>query len=91
MTEIPADAPRSPDGHYWWDGDKWNLLDQTAGGAAAQAGAAGGAEGSAAASAQGGGAGEAAGGGQESEARQSALAADGSPGEEAIAPNVQVA
>lgn len=21
--EIPADAPRSEDGYYWWDGSQW--------------------------------------------------------------------
>lgn len=28
MAEIPADAPRSEDGHYWWDGSQWQLIDQ---------------------------------------------------------------
>ena len=28
MAEIPADAPRSADGHYWWDGGQWQLIDQ---------------------------------------------------------------
>jgi len=23
MTNIPADAPRSEDGFYWWDGTQW--------------------------------------------------------------------
>lgn len=23
MQEIPADAPRSADGYYWWDGSQW--------------------------------------------------------------------
>lgn len=23
MPEIPADAPRSEDGYYWWDGSQW--------------------------------------------------------------------
>ncbi len=28
MADIPADAPRSEDGHYWWDGAQWQLVDQ---------------------------------------------------------------
>jgi len=28
MAEIPAGAPRSEDGHYWWDGGQWQLIDQ---------------------------------------------------------------
>lgn len=28
MADIPADAPRSEDGHYWWDGSQWQLIDQ---------------------------------------------------------------
>ena len=36
---IPDDAPRSEDGHYWWDGTQWQLVDQAdAGGAAAGSG-----------------------------------------------------
>lgn len=27
MTEIPADAPRSDDGSYWWDGDAWQPVE----------------------------------------------------------------
>jgi hypothetical protein len=23
MTDMPADAPRSDDGHWWWDGSQW--------------------------------------------------------------------
>lgn len=38
--DIPADAPRSEDGHYWWDGTQWQLIDQSQNGAQAQAGAA---------------------------------------------------
>ncbi|HEX9336187.1 MAG TPA: hypothetical protein VF892_09880 [Pseudonocardiaceae bacterium] len=34
MADIPADAPRSEDGHYWWDGAQWQPVDQ--GGAQAQ-------------------------------------------------------
>jgi hypothetical protein len=34
MAEIPADAPRSEDGHYWWDGSQWQLVDQAQGGQA---------------------------------------------------------
>ena len=26
MATIPVDAPRSPDGYYWWDGSQWNLI-----------------------------------------------------------------
>jgi hypothetical protein len=29
MADIPADAPRSADGHYWWDGTQWQLIDQS--------------------------------------------------------------
>ena len=25
-SPVPDDAPRSPDGHYWWDGAAWQLL-----------------------------------------------------------------
>ena len=25
---IPADAPRSPDGHYYWDGQAWLPIPQ---------------------------------------------------------------
>ena len=28
MADIPADAPRSEDGHYWWDGGQWQVIDQ---------------------------------------------------------------
>lgn len=28
-TQIPADAPRSPDGYYWYDGNQWQLIDQS--------------------------------------------------------------
>jgi len=37
---IPDDAPRSEDGHYWWDGSQWQLIDQAdaGGGAAGSAG-----------------------------------------------------
>ena len=27
MPDIPADAQRSPDGHYWWDGTQWQPVD----------------------------------------------------------------
>jgi hypothetical protein len=36
MAEIPADAPRSEDGHYWWDGSQWQLVDQAQSGGQAQ-------------------------------------------------------
>ena len=42
MTDIPADAPRSDDGQWWWDGSQWQPV-QPAGGAdpgTAQAGTA---------------------------------------------------
>ena len=39
MADIPADAPRSEDGHYWWDGSQWQLVDQAqSGGSQAQGG-----------------------------------------------------
>lgn len=31
MPEIPANAQRSPDGHYWWDGTQWQPLDTSSG------------------------------------------------------------
>jgi hypothetical protein len=27
MPDIPANAQRSPDGNYWWDGEQWRLVD----------------------------------------------------------------
>ena len=27
MPDIPANAPRSEDGHYWWDGTAWQLIE----------------------------------------------------------------
>ncbi len=40
MTVMPADAPRSEDGQWWWDGSQWQPVEQGAGaGAAAQVGA----------------------------------------------------
>jgi len=27
MTTIPADAPRSEDGQWWWDGAQWQPVD----------------------------------------------------------------
>jgi hypothetical protein len=29
MVAIPADAPRSQDGYYWWDGSQWQPINQT--------------------------------------------------------------
>ena len=29
MAEIPEGAQRSEDGHYWWDGSQWQLVDQS--------------------------------------------------------------
>lgn len=31
MTDIPADAPRSDDGQWWWDGTDWQPVGQPAG------------------------------------------------------------
>jgi len=28
MANIPEDALRSDDGHYWWDGKQWQLIEQ---------------------------------------------------------------
>jgi hypothetical protein len=28
MVDIPADAPRSDDGYYWWDGTRWQPVNQ---------------------------------------------------------------
>lgn len=28
MANIPVDAPRSEDGYYWWDGTRWQPVDQ---------------------------------------------------------------
>jgi hypothetical protein len=39
MTVMPADAPRSEDGQWWWDGTQWQPVAQNAG-AGAGAGAA---------------------------------------------------
>ncbi|HEU5333086.1 MAG TPA: hypothetical protein VFU73_09985 [Actinocrinis sp.] len=33
MPDIPADAQRSPDGNYWWDGTQWQLVDNAGNGA----------------------------------------------------------
>jgi hypothetical protein len=33
MAAIPADAPRSEDGAYWWDGSQWQLISEAAGAA----------------------------------------------------------
>lgn len=73
MTEIPADAQRSEDGNYWWDGSEWQLIDQSqaAGGQGEQAGE----EGQP----------------QETEPRQTQIAAAGESGGEAQAPDVQIA
>jgi hypothetical protein len=29
VPDIPADAQRSDDGNYWWDGNQWQLVDQS--------------------------------------------------------------
>jgi hypothetical protein len=49
-TNIPEGAQRSPDGHYWWDGSQWQLVDQS--GSAASSGTTTSGVGSADASAQ---------------------------------------
>ena len=46
MADIPADAPRSEDGYYWWDGSQWQPVNQ-AGAGAQQAGPGGHAQGAA--------------------------------------------
>jgi hypothetical protein len=33
MSVMPADAPRSDDGQWWWDGAQWQPVDQAAGAA----------------------------------------------------------
>lgn len=42
MTEIPAGAQRSPDGHYWWDehAQDWRLVADSSSAAASAAAAA---------------------------------------------------
>ena len=37
MTDIPADAPHSDDGQWWWDGTAWQPVGQAAGGASTTA------------------------------------------------------
>jgi hypothetical protein len=34
---MPADAQKSPDGNYWWDGAQWQPVDQSQAGQAGQA------------------------------------------------------
>ena len=41
MTQIPADAPRSEDGQWWWDGATWQPVDAAATAPAAGASAGG--------------------------------------------------
>lgn len=36
-ANIPADAPRSPDGYYWYDGTHWRLIDQSGGASTSEA------------------------------------------------------
>lgn len=31
MSDIPADAPRSDDGQWWWDGTQWQAVAGQAG------------------------------------------------------------
>lgn len=33
MANIPEGAQRSDDGHYWWDGESWQPVDESAAGA----------------------------------------------------------
>jgi hypothetical protein len=44
---MPADAQKSPDGNYWWDGAQWQPVDQSQSGQAQGAGQSGGADGQA--------------------------------------------
>jgi hypothetical protein len=30
MANIPEDAQRSEDGHWWWDGEQWQAVDAEA-------------------------------------------------------------
>jgi hypothetical protein len=39
MANVPEGAQRSADGNWWWDGDKWQAVEQDGG--AANGGAAG--------------------------------------------------
>jgi hypothetical protein len=39
MTTIPADAPRSEDGQWWWDGAQWQPVDDPGAAAGAQSAA----------------------------------------------------
>jgi len=41
MPDIPADAQRSEDGNYWWDGNQWQLVDQSQADQSGQSGQAG--------------------------------------------------
>jgi hypothetical protein len=34
---MPADAQKSPDGNYWWDGAQWQPVDQSQAGQSGQA------------------------------------------------------
>ncbi len=62
MPTPPEGAQLSEDGHYWWDGENWQLVDDTAGGAGGGTGDAG-AGGTAPSGGAGGDAAGAAGGG----------------------------
>ena len=88
MTQIPEDAQRSEDGHYWWDGTNWQPVDQSQGAqqAAGDAGQAAGAQ-AAQSPEQEGEEHEQ----QETEKRQVTVAANGAAGEEVPAPSVEVA
>lgn len=39
MTPVPADAPRSEDGQWWWDGAQWQPVDDPGAAAGAQSAA----------------------------------------------------
>jgi hypothetical protein len=41
MTTIPADAPRSEDGQWWWDGAQWQPVDDPGAAQSAAQGAGG--------------------------------------------------
>jgi hypothetical protein len=53
MTVMPADAPRSEDGQWWWDGTQWQPVTQDAGAAEGATAAAGAGAGTGAGSAAG--------------------------------------
>ena len=44
MANIPEGAQRSDDGHYWWDGQQWQLIEEGAVATDVSDGSAGGAD-----------------------------------------------